>query len=95
MTEIPYKLAGFGRGEAPKGKIPYVELDGRLLGDSQLIIDELERRLVGDSKRALDLIEPILKTHPDDAGLLTVRAAARVQHISSQCAADTLVRCLF
>ncbi len=29
---------------APKGKIPYVTLDGELLGDSQLIIEELERR---------------------------------------------------
>ena len=29
---------------APKGKIPYVSLDGQLLGDSQLIINELERR---------------------------------------------------
>ncbi|MFO1425491.1 MAG: glutathione S-transferase family protein [Steroidobacteraceae bacterium] len=30
--------------KAPKGKIPYIELDGQLLGDSQLIIEELERR---------------------------------------------------
>ncbi len=29
---------------APKGKIPYVSIDGELLGDSQLIIEELERR---------------------------------------------------
>ena len=29
---------------APKGKIPYVSIDGRLVGDSQLIIEELERR---------------------------------------------------
>jgi len=29
---------------APKGKIPYVSIDGRLVGDSQLIIEELEQR---------------------------------------------------
>jgi glutathione S-transferase len=29
---------------APKGKVPYVSIDGQLLGDSQLIIEELERR---------------------------------------------------
>ncbi len=29
---------------APKGKIPYVSIDGRLVGDSQLIIAELEQR---------------------------------------------------
>ncbi len=54
MTEIPYKTAKFARGEAPKGKVPYVNIDGKLFGDSQLIIDELERRLVAEGKPALD-----------------------------------------
>lgn len=54
MAEIPYKPAGFGRGQAPKGKIPYVLLDGKFLGDSHLIIAELERRLTAAGKRALD-----------------------------------------
>jgi glutathione S-transferase len=55
MTEIPYRTASSGilRG-APKGKIPWVELDGTTLGDSQLVIEELERRLVAEGKRALD-----------------------------------------
>jgi glutathione S-transferase len=55
MTELPYKLAPMSRGAAPKGKIPYVDLgDGKLRGDSQMIIDELERRITADGKPALD-----------------------------------------
>jgi glutathione S-transferase len=54
IAEIPYKLGKFARGDAPKGKIPYVNLDGKLLGDSQLVIEELERRLVAANKPALD-----------------------------------------
>ena len=44
MTEVPYETAKFARGQSPKGKLPYVVLDGKLVGDSQLIIEELERR---------------------------------------------------
>ena len=52
-TEIPYKLAPkFSRG--PKGKVPHVVLDGRSMGDSQLIIEELEQRLAADGKKPLD-----------------------------------------
>lgn len=54
MAEIPYKAASFGRGESPKGKMPYVKLEGQLIGDSQLIIEELERRLAAEGKHALD-----------------------------------------
>jgi len=54
MTEIPYQAGKFSRGDAPKGKVPYVRLDGALLGDSQHIIDELERRLAAEGKPALD-----------------------------------------
>src|SRR6185312_9087855 len=54
MAEIPYKAATFGRSEAPKGKMPYVRLDGKLMGDSQLIIEELERRLAAEGKHPLD-----------------------------------------
>lgn len=39
---------------APKGKIPFVEIDGKLMGDSHLIIAELERRLAAEGKRPLD-----------------------------------------
>ena len=51
MSGVPYQLAGMKPGQMPKGKIPYVQIDGRFMGDSQLIIEELERRL-GD--RGLD-----------------------------------------
>lgn len=54
MAELPYRAASFGRGESPKGKMPYVKLDGQLLGDSQLIIEELERRLAAEGKQPLD-----------------------------------------
>jgi glutathione S-transferase len=55
MTEIPYKAAKMSRSAAPKGKIPYVDFgDGKLVGDSQLIIDELEKRLAAEGKPALD-----------------------------------------
>src|SRR5262245_40622626 len=54
MVEIPYKAGKFSRSDAPKGKIPYVHLDGKFLGDSQLVIEELERRLVAENKKALD-----------------------------------------
>ena len=51
MAEVPYKLAPMKPGQMPKGKIPYVHMDGKFMGDSQLILEELERKL-GD--RALD-----------------------------------------
>jgi glutathione S-transferase len=54
IAEIPYQLGKFVRGDAPKGKIPYVRLDGKPLGDSQLVIEELERRLAAEHKSALD-----------------------------------------
>jgi glutathione S-transferase len=51
MAEVPYSSVPADFRKAPKGKIPFVALDGALVGDSQLVIEELERRL-GD--RALD-----------------------------------------
>ncbi|HVG63020.1 MAG TPA: glutathione S-transferase family protein [Hyalangium sp.] len=44
MVGIPYtaKAADFGR--APKGKIPFIEEDGKFLGDSQHIIEHLKRK---------------------------------------------------
>lgn len=44
MAEVPYQARAADLRKAPKGKIPFVELDGRLMGDSQHIIEELERR---------------------------------------------------
>lgn len=50
MTETPYKTEPAQFNKAPKGKIPYVSIDGKLVGDSQLIIERLE----AGGKRPLD-----------------------------------------
>jgi glutathione S-transferase len=42
MAEVPHQVAAAQLLKAPKGKIPYVSIDGALVGDSQLIIDKLE-----------------------------------------------------
>src|SRR5688500_7322832 len=44
MAGVPYKaqMADFRR--APKGKVPFIEEDGKLLGDSQHIIEHLKRK---------------------------------------------------
>lgn len=44
MAEIPYEVRPADLRRAPKGKIPYVELDGALVGDSQLVVDALVLR---------------------------------------------------
>lgn len=44
VSETEHTVAPAQFNKMPRGKIPYVELDGALLGDSQHIIDELERR---------------------------------------------------
>ncbi len=44
LAEIPYTRKDGNPLRAPKGKIPYVELDGQLMGDSQLILEALSRR---------------------------------------------------
>lgn len=51
MANVPHKLGAMKRGDMPKGKIPYVHMDGKYMGDSQLIIEEIEKQL-GD--KALD-----------------------------------------
>jgi glutathione S-transferase len=67
-TEIPYRTASQGTMRAaPKGKIPWVQLDGKLMGDSQLVIAELERRLAAEGKRPLDAGLP-----PRDAAIAHV-----------------------
>lgn len=54
MTEVPYKVGPFGRRNAPKGKVPFVFLDGAYMGDSQLIIAELEKRRASAGGEPLD-----------------------------------------
>jgi len=51
MASVPHTLAVADIRKAPKGKVPYVGIDGGLMGDSQLVIEAIERRL-GDA--ALD-----------------------------------------
>lgn len=41
MAEIPFETRPPDMRRAPKGKIPYVDVDGVLMGDSQLIIEML------------------------------------------------------
>jgi glutathione S-transferase len=43
MTQTPHRVEAAPMTKAPKGKIPFVSIDGELMGDSQLIIDRLER----------------------------------------------------
>ncbi len=51
MAEVPHKVEAADFRKAPKGKIPFIAIDGKLMGDSQLIIEEIERRL---GNQALD-----------------------------------------
>ena len=44
MVGLPYELRLGQLGRAPKGKVPYVSIDGELLGDSHLIIEQLKAR---------------------------------------------------
>lgn len=41
LAEIPYQAAPPDFRAAPKGRVPYVDLDGELVGESGLIIDRL------------------------------------------------------
>jgi glutathione S-transferase len=43
MAEIPYAIALGDPRAAPKGKVPWVEDDGRVIGDSALIIEHLKQ----------------------------------------------------
>lgn len=43
MSGIPFEVRPSDMRKAPKGKIPYVDIDGTLVGDSQLVIEHLER----------------------------------------------------
>jgi glutathione S-transferase len=54
IADVPYKPHRADFRKAPKGKIPFVVLDGKHMGDSQLIIEELERRLAASGKQPLD-----------------------------------------
>ena len=44
MTGIPYQIAPPDMSAAPKGKIPYIDDEGTLMGDSTLIIEHLSKK---------------------------------------------------
>lgn len=44
FASVPYTLGAGSPLAAPKGKIPYVDVDGQLMGDSTLIIRDLLQR---------------------------------------------------
>jgi glutathione S-transferase len=44
MTKVPYTVKGADFRKAPTGKIPFIEDDGKLVGDSQLVIEHLKRK---------------------------------------------------
>ncbi|MFL5815771.1 MAG: glutathione S-transferase family protein [Bdellovibrionia bacterium] len=43
MTGVEYKLKGGNITEAPNGRVPYVKIDGKVMGDSTLIIEHLKK----------------------------------------------------
>jgi len=44
MADIPYELVVGDPREAPKGKVPWIDDDGHVLGDSTFIIDYLKEK---------------------------------------------------
>ena len=44
MAKVPYERRGANPMKAPKGKVPYVTIDGAMMGDSQLILERLEAK---------------------------------------------------
>jgi glutathione S-transferase len=53
MSGLPYRSERGGFDKAPKGKVPYIEDGGRLIGDSTFIRDHLEKSYGVDLDRAL------------------------------------------
>ncbi|HYO60222.1 glutathione S-transferase C-terminal domain-containing protein [Archangium sp.] len=62
MTGVAYTTRAADMRRAPKGKVPFIEEDGTLLGDSQLIIEHLKRKH-GDPLDAKLGAEDITKGH--------------------------------
>jgi glutathione S-transferase len=54
MAEIPHEVKLADIRKAPKGKVPFIELDGERLGDSSLIVDQLKARFGDRLDEGLD-----------------------------------------
>ena len=57
MSGVPYRTAPASFGKAPKGKIPYIEDGGKLLGDSTFIRFHLEDQYGTDFDKGLTAAE--------------------------------------
>jgi len=44
MVGLPYEVKPADLRKSPKGKVPYVDIDGKLMGDSGFIIEYLKRK---------------------------------------------------
>src|SRR5215212_2687188 len=53
MSKLPFEKALMSFSKAPKGKIPYIEDDGQLLGDSTMIRWHLEKKYSIDFDQGL------------------------------------------
>ncbi len=79
LAGIPYERRNGGNPlQAPKGKIPYIELDGQRIGDSQLIIETLTERFgvtldAGLSPRELALARMVRRALEEGTYFAAVR----------------------
>jgi glutathione S-transferase len=53
MSGLPFEKRAIGMRKAPKGKLPYIEDDGRVIADSTFIRLHLERKYRVDFDRGL------------------------------------------
>lgn len=71
MAKIPYEIKPGNPRVAPKGKIPYIEHDGHVMGDSEHIVeylrekfgDRLDAHLDPAAKAKARLIRVMLESH--------------------------------
>lgn len=57
MSGVPYRHVDADFSRAPKGKIPFIEVDGRLIGDSSFIRQHLEDHHGADFDKGLSFAE--------------------------------------
>lgn len=48
LADVPYRKQAGSIFKAPRGKLPFVEIEGRLIADSQDVIDHLQHEGIGD-----------------------------------------------